>query len=70
MSDLTKIYAEYRNEMLKHTHKHEENSWASKIENSDSEEKNTFIASTSSPIRSKATAENNTLLVRRNSLLS
>ena len=36
------------------------------LENSDSEEENTFIATTSTPKRSKTTAQNNTPLVSRN----
>ena len=62
-SDLTKILAENKKEIAHGVKKTLE---PQNIECSDSEGENTFIAPTSTPIKSEATAQKNTQLVGRN----
>ena len=64
MSDLAKILAENQKEMLKLLAPSVKNTSEPQVlENCDSEEENAFDAPTSTPIRSKTIAQNNTPLV-------
>ena len=63
---MTKILAENQKDVKIDSPLHKESSRDSERRNSDSEEENAFAVPTSTPIRSKMTAQNNTPLVNRN----
>ena len=70
MSDLQKIIAENQKEFFKLVVPNTINFLdPQNVENSDSEEENTFVAPTTTPIKSKTTAQIKTSQVSRNTLV-